>query len=94
MKNIRAKVDQLGLNLAAIKDLTKEADKIKTELKNEFAENDRAEFLGKEYRALVYSTTRRSLDEAALCKFLNIDPQVLEQFMRVSNVVSVKVNEL
>lgn len=81
-----ADVDRLGFLLAQIADLTKQANEIKSELKNA---TTRKSFDGNLFRAVVIEQERVSYDTDILKAAAT--PEILELARRESFVVSVKV---
>ena len=84
--NFASDIDRLGLLLAQISDLTKEANAIKTDLK-ECAQFKT--FEGNLFRAVVIEQEKTTYDTEVLK--LAADPAILELAKRESFVVSVKV---
>ncbi len=80
-------VDTLGNLLAQIADLTAQAEEIKDSLKNG---SDRV-FEGDLFKATVIVANRSTVDYKGLVKALGIDPMMLMEFTRNTEVVSVKV---
>ena len=80
-------VDRLGLVLAQIADLEKEADAIKTVLK----ESGEAVVEGSLYKATVILSNRSTIDNKAVYKALNVSDDLLAKFTRTTPVATVKV---
>ena len=80
-------VDRLGLVLAQIADLEKEADAIKTVLK----ESGEAVVEGSFYKASVILSNRSTIDNKAVYKALNVSDDLLAKFTRTTPVATVKV---
>jgi hypothetical protein len=81
-----SEVDRLGLLLAQIADLTKEANAIKAGIK---ADTRSKTFEGNLFRAVVVEQEKTTYDSEVLK--LAADPAILELAKRESFVVSVKV---
>lgn len=81
-----SEVDRLGILLAQIADLTKEANSIKAGIKNQ---TQFKTFEGNLFRAVVIEQEKTTYDSEVLK--LAADPAILELAKRESFVVSVKV---
>lgn len=94
MRNIKSKVDQLGLLLDTMAEIAKEADVLKAELRDEFRATEQGEFLGREYKATVYTKPNTTVDYRALLAHLNVSPELVAQFTRTSESVAVRVTDI
>ena len=85
-------VDQLGLLLAQIAELTKQADKIKDDIKEvaTLLNGDKV-IAGNLYKATVVEANRNTVDYKKLCSDLGITSEQLAAYTKVSAVFSVKV---
>jgi len=85
-------VDQLGLLLAQIAELTKQADKIKDDIKEvaTLLNGDKV-IAGNLYKATVVEANRNTVDYKKLCADRGITADELATYTKVSAVFSVKV---
>ena len=93
MKNdiITTDIDRLGILLAQIDRLTKEADTIKDALKDSATlPNASKEFVGNLFKATVIETNRKTTDYKALIDDLKIASDVVAKYTKTSAVFSVK----
>jgi hypothetical protein len=93
MKNdiITTDIDRLGILLAEIDRLTKEADTIKDALKDSATlPNASKEFVGNLFKATVIETNRKTTDYKALIDDLKIASDVVAKYTKTSAVFSVK----
>lgn len=81
------KVDQLGQLLAAIDDLTKQAELIKNEIKNE----GEGHYDGELFRACVSLSQRNTVDHKAVYKALNVSDDLLSKYTKATAVITLKV---
>ena len=84
------KVDRLGLLLAQIAELTKEADAIKDELKDAGTAGDQKVFEGNLFKATIVEANRKVTDWKAIAKVCNIPEDVIIENTSVTAVFSVK----
>ena len=84
------KVDELGLLLARIADLTKQADAIKDELKDVATAGDIKAFEGNLFKATIVEANRKVTDWKAIAKVCNIPEDVIIDNTSVTAVFSVK----
>lgn len=88
---ITTNIDRLGLLLAEIDRLTKEADSIKDGLKDAAtlpgASN---EFVGNLFRAVVVESDRKTTDYKKLLADLGVAQEVVAKYTKTSAVFSVK----
>ena len=96
MKTVNSsKIDRLGRLVSVIDKLTKEATKIKDELKDiAILPDGQHEFLGDRFRALVIEQDRNTVNYAKLIEDLKIAQDVVAKYTKVTAVISVKTNEL
>ena len=88
---VTTNIDRLGLLLAEIDRLTKEADGIKDELKDVATlPNGSKEFIGNLLRALVIESDRKTTDYKKLIADLGIASDVVAKYTNTSAVFSVK----
>jgi hypothetical protein len=88
---VTTNIDRLGLLLAEIDRLTKEADGIKDELKDiATLPNGSKEFIGNLFRALVIESDRKTTDYKKLIDDLGIASDVVAKYTNTSAVFSVK----
>ncbi len=88
---ITTKIDTLGLLLAQIAELTKEADAIKDELKDEANLSGQRKFEGADFVATYIEANRSTVDWKAIAKVLNIPAELIAEHTKTSAVFSVKV---
>ena len=84
------KVDELGLLLARISELTKQADAIKDELKDAATAGDIKAFEGNLFKATIVEANRKVTDWKAIAKVCNIPEDVIIANTSVTAVFSVK----
>ena len=83
-------VDELGMLLAQIADLTKRADAIKDSLKDAATAGAGNVFEGNLFKATIVEANRRVTDWKAVAKVCNIPEDVIVDNTSVSAVFSVK----
>ena len=84
-------IDRLGLLLAEIDRLTKEADTIKDDLKDAATlPNASKEFVGNLFRAIVVESDRKVVDYKKLLADLGIASDVVAKYTKTSAVFAVK----
>lgn len=81
------KIDELGMLLATIDDLTKQAELLKNEIKNE----GEGHYDGELFRACVSLSQRATVDHKAVYKDLNISPELLAKYTKSTAVITLKV---
>ena len=86
------KVDSLGVLLAQISDLTKQADAIKDELKDAatLPGGDKVAE-GAMFKATVISTDRKTVEYKKLLADLGVDAETIAKYTSTTAVFSVKV---
>jgi len=83
-------VDRLGLLLAQIADLTKEADAIKDQLKEASTAGGPSSYEGNLYRATVVASNRQVVDYKALIADIGVTDEQLQMFTKTTAVFAVK----
>lgn len=84
-------VDELGLLLAQIADLTKQADSIKDAIKDAATVDGGAKVVeGNLFRATVVEANRKVTDWKAIAKVCNIPEDIIIEHTSVTAVFSVK----
>jgi hypothetical protein len=85
-------VDQLGLLLAQIAELTKKADKIKDDIKDvaTLLNGDKV-IAGNLFKATVVESNRNTVDYKALCADLGVTSEQLAVYTKTTAVYAVKV---
>ena len=83
-------IDRLGLLLAQIADLTKEADVIKDQIKDAATAGGPSAYEGNLYRATVVASNRQVVDYKALVADLGVTDDQLAAFTKTTAVFSVK----
>jgi hypothetical protein len=83
-------VDRLGLLLAQIADLTKEADSIKDQIKEAATAGGPSSYEGNLYRATVVASNRQVVDYKALVADLGVSDEQLQVFTKITAVFAVK----
>jgi len=84
-------VDQLGLLLAQIADLTKQADAIKDGIKEAATAPDGQKvYEGNLFKATCVESNRSTVDYKALCADLGVTADQLAQYTKTTAVFSVK----
>lgn len=81
------KIDQLGLLLATIDDLSKQAELLKNDIKNE----GEGHYDGELFRACVSLSQRNTVDHKAVYKDLNISAELLAKYTKPTAVITLKV---
>lgn len=84
------KVDELGLLLAQIAELTKKADKIKDEIKDAATAGGPSAVEGNLFKATVVEANRKVVDWKAIAKVCNIPESVIADNTSIAAVFSVK----
>jgi hypothetical protein len=88
---ITTNIDRLGILLAEIDRLTKEADLIKDDLKDAATLPDAPkEFVGNLFRAIVIESDRKVTDYKKLLADLGVTQEVVAKYTKTSAVFSVK----
>jgi len=88
---ITTNIDRLGLLLAEIDRLTKEADSIKDDLKDAAtAPGGSKEFVGNLFKATVIEADRKTVDYKKLLADLGVAQEVVAKYTKTAAVFSVK----
>ena len=88
---ITTNVDQLGMLLAQIADLTAQADSIKDELKDSAtAPGGSKVFEGNLFKATVVEANRSTVDYKALLSDLGVSADVVAKYTKTTAVFAVK----
>ena len=88
---ITTNIDRLGLLLAEIDRLTKEADTIKDDLKDAATlPNGSKEFVGNLFKATVIEADRKTVDYKKLLADLGVAQEVVAKYTKIAAVFSVK----
>lgn len=88
---ITTNIDRLGLLLAEIDRLTKEADSIKDDLKDAAtAPGGSKEFVGNLFKATVIEADRKTVDYKKLLADLGVAQEVVAKYTKTTAVFSVK----
>ena len=84
-------IDELGMLLAQIAELTKRADAIKDSIKDTATAGGPSAYDGTMFKATVVEANRRTTDWKAIAKQFNIPEQAIIDNTSVTAVFSVKV---
>jgi hypothetical protein len=90
MINSQNQADQLGMLLAQIAELTKQADSIKDSMKDAATSGGPTVFEGSFFKSTYSQCNRETIDHKAVYAHLNVDPTILKHFTKVTAVFSVK----
>ena len=90
MNSIQNPADQLGMLLAQISDLTKQADAIKDRMKDVATSGGPTVFEGTFFKASLVESNRNTVDHKALYAELGVTPKLLEEFTKVTAVFAIK----
>jgi hypothetical protein len=91
MNAVTTQIDTLGSLLAQIAELTKRADEIKAEIKEEASLSGQKSFEGDLFRAAYIESNRSTVDWKALAKELAIPADLIAKHTATTAVYSVKV---
>lgn len=83
-------VDELGMLLAQIADLTAKADAIKDSIKDAATSGGDKVYEGAMYKATFMESNRSTIDYKKLCSDLGVSTDVLSKYTKVTAVFSVK----
>jgi hypothetical protein len=86
-----SQIDDLGILLAQIADLTKQADKIKADIKEEASLSGQKAFDGELFTASYIESNRSTVDWKAIAKTLAIPADLIAKHTGTTAVYSVKV---
>ena len=81
-----SKVDQLGLLMAQIADLEKQADAIKNELKQQEGHID-----GNLFKACVTLSQRATVDNKAVFAEANVPAELIAKYTKTTSIITLKV---
>jgi len=87
---VDSSVDTLGVLLAQIADLTKQAEKIKADLKAK-ATGDEYLFEGDLFKANVIGSLRSTVDYKTMVENLGVPQKVIDGYTKVAAVITLKV---
>lgn len=90
MINTQNSADQLGMLLAQIAELTKQADAIKDSMKSAATSGGPTVFEGSLFKCTYTECNRETVDHKAVYAHLDVDPTILKHFTKVTAVFSVK----
>lgn len=86
-----SQIDDLGILLAEIADLTAKAEKIKKEIKEEASLSGQKAFDGELFTAIYVESNRSTVDWKAIAKVLAIPADIIAKHTGTTAVYSVKV---
>ena len=84
------KVDELGMLLAQIADLTKRADEIKDSIKDSATAGGAKVYEGAMFKATFMETNRSTVDYKSLCADLGVTAEQIAQYTKTTAVFTVK----
>lgn len=84
------KVDELGMLLAQIADLTKRADEIKDSIKDSATAGGAKVYEGVMFKATFMETNRSTVDYKLLCADLGVTAEQIAKYTKTTAVFSVK----
>lgn len=87
IQTLTSKVDQLGVLLAQIAELEKQADAIKNELKN----GDEGSVEGELFKANVILSQRTTVDYKSVLQEANVPESLVAKYSKSTAVITVKV---
>lgn len=87
-------IDTLGSLMAQIAELTKQADKIKEELKDRASLSGQKSFEGASYKATYTESNRSTVDWKAIAAELNIPADMIARHTKTSAVYSIKTTAI
>jgi hypothetical protein len=90
MINSQNQADQLGMLLAQIAELTKQADAIKDRMKDAATSGGPTVFEGSLFKCTYTQCNRETVDHKAVYAHIDIDPTILKHFTKVNAVFSIK----
>lgn len=86
-----SQIDDLGILLAQIADLTKQAEAIKAEIKEEASLSGQKSWEGELFNATYIESNRSTVDWKAIAKIVNIPADLIAKHTGTTPVYSVKV---
>ena len=87
-------IDTLGSLMAQIAELTKQADKIKDELKDVASMSGQKSFEGASYKATYSESNRSTVDWKAIAAELSIPADLIARHTKTSAVYSIKTTAI
>ena len=84
------KIDELGMLLAQIADLTKRADEIKDSIKDSATAGGAKVYEGAMFKATFMETNRSTVDYKSLCADLGVTAEQIAQYTKTTAVFTVK----
>jgi len=90
MNNIQNPADQLGMLLAQIAELTKQADAIKDRMKDAATSGGPTVFEGSFFKSTFTESNRETIDHKAVYAHLDVDPTILKHFTKTTAVFAIK----
>jgi len=90
MNNIQNPADQLGMLLAQIAELTKQADAIKDRMKDAATSGGPTIFEGSFFKSTFTESNRETIDHKAVYAHLDVDPTILKHFTKTTAVFAIK----
>ena len=84
------KVDELGMLLAQIADLTKRADEIKDSIKDSATAGGAKVYEGAMFKATFIETNRSTVDYKPLCNDIGVTAEQIAKYTKTTAVFSVK----
>lgn len=84
------KVDELGMLLAQIADLTKRADEIKDSIKDSATAGGAKVYEGAMFKATFIETNRSTVDYKTLCNDIGVTAEQIAKYTKTTAVFSVK----
>lgn len=84
------KVDELGMLLAQIADLTKRADEIKDSIKDSATAGGAKVYEGAIFKATFIETNRSTVDYKSLCADMGVTAEQIAKYTKTTAVFSVK----
>ena len=87
-------IDTLGALNAKIAELTKQADAIKAELKDQASLSGQKVFEGASYKATYSESNRSTVDWKALAAEMNIPADLIAKHTKTSAVYTIKTTEV
>lgn len=86
-----SKIDDLGILLAQIADLTKQAEEIKASIKEEASLSGQKSFEGELFNATYVESNRSTVDWKAIAKIVAIPADLIAKHTTTNAIYSVKV---
>lgn len=89
-----SKIDQLGFLNEQIEQLTKQADEIKNELKEEASLSGAKTFMGSMFVATYTESNRGTFNHKKLVSDLNLNEDQVKAYTKICAVYTIKVSQL